>query len=100
MMMSRPRRLDPFSGDELIWLLPPANEEWGVAVVWQKTGSALPGGGDRVVTRFEEGRIGFDGGRRDLLSWTRVADPTLSTPAERPLLAWSDRGGRCGPSQR
>jgi energy-coupling factor transport system ATP-binding protein len=76
-------QLDPVSGDELIWLLRRLNEEWGVAVVLAEHRlERCLAAADRVVA-VEAGRIGFDGAPRDFLSWARVADPTLSTPAAR-----------------
>jgi energy-coupling factor transport system ATP-binding protein len=76
-------QLDPVSGDELIWLLRRLNEEWGVAVVLAEHRlERCLAAADRVVA-VEAGRIGFDGVPRDFLSWARVADPTLSTPAAR-----------------
>jgi energy-coupling factor transporter ATP-binding protein EcfA2 len=76
-------QLDPVSGDELIWLLRRLNEEWGVAVLLAEHRlERCLAAADRVVA-VEAGRIGFDGAPRDFLQWTRVADPTLSTPAAR-----------------
>ncbi len=76
-------QLDPVSGDELIWLLRRLNEEWGVAVVLAEHRlERCLAAADRVVA-VEEGRIGFDGGAREFLAWTRAADPTLTTPAAR-----------------
>ena len=76
-------QLDPVSGDELIWLLRRLNEEWGVAVVLAEHRlERCLAAADRVVA-VEDGRIGFDGAPREFLGWTRVADPTLSTPAAR-----------------
>jgi energy-coupling factor transporter ATP-binding protein EcfA2 len=76
-------QLDPVSGDELIWLLRRLNEEWGVAVVLAEHRlERCLAAADRVVA-VEAGRIGFDGSPREFLGWTRVADPTLSTPAAR-----------------
>jgi energy-coupling factor transport system ATP-binding protein len=76
-------QLDPVSGDELIWLLRRLNEEWGVAVVLAEHRlERCLAAADRVVA-VEEGRIGFDGSAPDFLAWTRVADPTLTTPAAR-----------------
>jgi energy-coupling factor transport system ATP-binding protein len=76
-------QLDPVSGDELIWLLRRLNEEWGVAVVLAEHRlERCLAAADRVVA-VESGRIGFDGVPRDFLTWTREADPTLTTPAAR-----------------
>lgn len=76
-------QLDPVSGDELIWLLRRLNEEWGVAVVLAEHRlERCLAAADRVVA-VEAGRVGFDGGPRDFLAWTREADPTLTTPAAR-----------------
>jgi energy-coupling factor transport system ATP-binding protein len=76
-------QLDPVSGDELIWLLRRLNEEWGVAVVLAEHRlERCLAAADRVVA-VEAGRIGFDGPPREFLDWTRVADPTLTTPAAR-----------------
>ena len=76
-------QLDPVSGDELIWLLRRLNEEWGVAVVLAEHRlERCLAAADRVVA-VESGRIGFDGGPREFLDWTRSADPTLTTPAAR-----------------
>ncbi|HVS99514.1 MAG TPA: ATP-binding cassette domain-containing protein, partial [Solirubrobacterales bacterium] len=76
-------QLDPVAGDELIWLLRRLNEEWGVAVVLAEHRlERCLAAADRVVA-MEAGRIGFDGAPRDFLTWTRGADPTLTTPAAR-----------------
>jgi energy-coupling factor transport system ATP-binding protein len=76
-------QLDPVSGDELIWLLRRLNEEWGVAVVLAEHRlERCLAAADRVVA-VEAGRIGFDGAPREFLTWARVADPTLITPAAR-----------------
>jgi energy-coupling factor transport system ATP-binding protein len=76
-------QLDPVSGDELIWLLRRLNEEWGVAVVLAEHRlERCLAAADRVVA-VTAGRIGFDGGPRAFLDWTRGEAPTLTTPAAR-----------------
>jgi energy-coupling factor transport system ATP-binding protein len=76
-------QLDPVAGDELIWLLRRLNEEWGVAVVLAEHRlERCLAAADRVVA-VETGRVGFDGGARQFLAWSRAADPTLTTPAAR-----------------
>jgi len=76
-------QLDPVAGDELIWLLRRLNEEWGVAVLLAEHRlERCLAAADRVVA-MESGRVSFDGGPADFLSWAQTADPALETPAAR-----------------
>jgi energy-coupling factor transporter ATP-binding protein EcfA2 len=76
-------QLDPVAGDELIWLLRRLNEEWGVAVLLAEHRlERCLAAADRVLA-MEAGRLSFDGGPHDFLSWASDSDPALETPAAR-----------------
>lgn len=76
-------QLDPVAGDELIWLLRRLNAEWGVTVILaEHRHERCLAAVDRVVA-FERGRVGFDGGPGDFLTWAAEAAPVHLTPGAR-----------------
>jgi energy-coupling factor transporter ATP-binding protein EcfA2 len=76
-------QLDPVSGDELVWLLRRLNEEWGVAIVLcEHRLERCLAAADRAVA-MDAGRIAFDGGPREFLTWALRSDPPLATPSAR-----------------